>query len=229
MPAPKPVPNNQRNNNCQRNNESSSGRPQSMVDPVVYANSARHGQVEYEDRTNDSGHSAAGPEYRMPPLYGEEQTSNQNQTTTHLQTHSNKFPVKMHFLSRSKIILRDDVQNYSRTKQDTGKTCVEITRKKMSNATTERYFFVVTFFSFFFELLVCTDEAFWLCSVVTYGANEEEKMRVTEQGISFKILVKSLARRGSSYDVVCDCTSQQVCSYESWEYSHSLLFYRTMG
>ncbi|XP_043284093.1 PH domain-containing protein DDB_G0275795-like isoform X2 [Venturia canescens] len=93
VPAPKPVPNNQRNN-CQRNNESSSGRAQPIGDSIVYANSTRHGQLEYEDRTHDSGLSATGPEYRMPPLYGEEQTSNQNQSTTHLQTHSNKFPIE---------------------------------------------------------------------------------------------------------------------------------------
>ncbi|XP_063992927.1 uncharacterized protein LOC135170802 isoform X1 [Diachasmimorpha longicaudata] len=34
-----------------------------------------------------------GPQYRMPPLYGEEQT-NQNQQPTSLQTHSNKFPIE---------------------------------------------------------------------------------------------------------------------------------------
>lgn len=33
------------------------------------------------------------PEYRMPPLYGDEQGQGQTQHGTNLQTHSSKFPV----------------------------------------------------------------------------------------------------------------------------------------
>ncbi|KAK0082077.1 hypothetical protein PV325_011120 [Microctonus aethiopoides] len=36
--------------------------------------------------------NSCGPKYRMPPLYGEEQSSNQR--TPNLQTHSNKFPIE---------------------------------------------------------------------------------------------------------------------------------------
>lgn len=56
------------------------------------------GQGERIESLNTPVQQETGPQYRMPPLYGEEQSSNQNQqttttTTANLQTHSNKFPV----------------------------------------------------------------------------------------------------------------------------------------
>ena len=106
VPAPKPVPNNQRNQTSQLNNELTSSRHHQQHDQpivgttsptVIYSNTRNSGQFDNnESRTTtidrDSGQTGPGPEYRMPPLYGEEQTSNQNQPTN-LQTHSNKFPV----------------------------------------------------------------------------------------------------------------------------------------
>lgn len=49
-------------------------------------------------------YSEQTPEYRMPPLYGEEQSSNHSQQNS-LQTHSNKFPVCafLYFLSHSSM------------------------------------------------------------------------------------------------------------------------------
>lgn len=47
-----------------------------------------------ESQLRSSGQNVA-PEYRMPPLYGEEQSSSQTQQPANLQTHSSKFPVSV--------------------------------------------------------------------------------------------------------------------------------------
>ncbi|XP_070513333.1 uncharacterized protein [Cardiocondyla obscurior] len=90
VPPPKPVPNNQKSQDVQQNEH----REQSVAERLSLrttsgperANVAENGQVR----------SAAGqpfaPEYRMPPLYGEEQSSGQAQQAASLQTHSSKFP-----------------------------------------------------------------------------------------------------------------------------------------
>lgn len=91
MPPPKPVPNNQKNQDVQQDEyreQSVAERPSlRTTSGPERTNVAEDGQVR----------SAAGqpfaPEYRMPPLYGEEQSSGQAQQAASLQTHSSKFPV----------------------------------------------------------------------------------------------------------------------------------------
>lgn len=91
MPPPKPVSNNQKNQGVQQDEH--------REQPVAERPSLR--TTSGPERTNvaEDGQvrSAAGqpfaPEYRMPPLYGEEQSSGQAQQAASLQTHSSKFPV----------------------------------------------------------------------------------------------------------------------------------------
>ncbi|KAL0123568.1 hypothetical protein PUN28_005824 [Cardiocondyla obscurior] len=99
VPPPKPVPNNQKSQDVQQNEH----REQSVAERLSLrttsgperANVAENGQVR----------SAAGqpfaPEYRMPPLYGEEQSSGQAQQAASLQTHSSKFPIERELILSS--------------------------------------------------------------------------------------------------------------------------------
>jgi hypothetical protein len=94
VPPPKPVSNNQKSPDVHR--EQDEHREQPVAErPSLRTTSgpertsvAENGQV----RSVVAGQSFA-PEYRMPPLYGEEQSSGQAQQAASLQTHSSKFPV----------------------------------------------------------------------------------------------------------------------------------------
>ncbi|XP_018317029.1 uncharacterized protein [Mycetomoellerius zeteki] len=99
VPPPKPVSNNQKNQDVQQDEH----REQSVAErPSLRTTSG-------PERTNvaEDGQirSAAGqpfaPEYRMPPLYGEEQSSGQAQQAASLQTHSSKFPIERELILSS--------------------------------------------------------------------------------------------------------------------------------
>ncbi|XP_071640740.1 uncharacterized protein [Temnothorax longispinosus] len=99
VPPPKPVSNNQKNQDVQQDEH----REQPVADrPSLRTTSG-------PERTNVSEdgqvRSAAGqpfaPEYRMPPLYGEEQSSGQAQQAASLQTHSSKFPIERELILSS--------------------------------------------------------------------------------------------------------------------------------
>ncbi|XP_026674882.1 uncharacterized protein LOC108631694, partial [Ceratina calcarata] len=81
VPAPKSAPTTQNNNN--QSLQQQEPRAVGLEGNVA-------GLESKQNRVRDSGHNIA-PEYRMPPLYGEEQSSNQTQQAS-LQTHSSKFP-----------------------------------------------------------------------------------------------------------------------------------------
>lgn len=90
VPPPKPVPNNQKNQNGQE-----SSRVQTVVEQSSRPISAIERNVTLDDNQVRSSGQNPAPEYRMPPLYGEEQSSNQTQQAANLQTHSSKFPVSL--------------------------------------------------------------------------------------------------------------------------------------
>jgi len=93
VPPPKPAPNNQKSQDGQQDEsleqavaERSSLRTTSGQERS--SSIAEDGQIR-----NAAGQPFFAPEYRMPPLYGEEQSSGQAQQAAGLQTHSSKFPV----------------------------------------------------------------------------------------------------------------------------------------
>lgn len=90
VPPPKSVPNNQKNQNGQE-----SSRVQTVVEQSSRPISAIERNVTLDDNQVRSSGQNPAPEYRMPPLYGEEQSSNQTQQAANLQTHSSKFPVSL--------------------------------------------------------------------------------------------------------------------------------------
>ncbi|XP_076169197.1 uncharacterized protein LOC143147653 [Ptiloglossa arizonensis] len=89
VPPPKPVPNNQKNQNDQQ---------ESRVQTVAELSSRTTSGIERNATLDDSQLRSSGqnlaPDYRMPPLYGEEQSSSQTQQAANLQTHSSKFPIE---------------------------------------------------------------------------------------------------------------------------------------
>ncbi|XP_015438780.1 PREDICTED: uncharacterized protein LOC107193789 [Dufourea novaeangliae] len=88
-PPPKPVSNNQKNQNDQQES-----RVQTVAEQSSRTISGTERNVVLEDsQLRTSGQNLA-PEYRMPPLYGEEQSSSQVQPAANLQTHSSKFPIE---------------------------------------------------------------------------------------------------------------------------------------
>ncbi|XP_050591659.1 la-related protein Larp4B-like isoform X4 [Bombus affinis] len=89
VPPPKPVPNNQKNQNGQE-----SSRVQTVVEQSSRPISAIERNITLDDNQVRSSGQNPAPEYRMPPLYGEEQSSNQTQQAANLQTHSSKFPIE---------------------------------------------------------------------------------------------------------------------------------------
>ncbi|KMQ92667.1 mediator of rna polymerase ii transcription subunit 12-like isoform x3 protein [Lasius niger] len=94
VPPPKPVSNNQKNNQDGQQDEQ---REQTVVERSSLRTTS--GPERTSVAENGQVRSAAGqpfaPEYRMPPLYGEEQSSGQAQQAASLQTHSSKFPVRL--------------------------------------------------------------------------------------------------------------------------------------
>lgn len=88
VPPPKPVPNNQKNQDGQQEHEQ-----QAVAERSSRTTSGpERGSVAENGQVRGAGQPFA-PEYRMPPLYGEEQSSSQAQQAASLQTHSSKFPV----------------------------------------------------------------------------------------------------------------------------------------
>lgn len=94
VPPPKPVSNNQKNNQDDQQDEQ---REQTVVERSSLRTTSGPERTSVVE--NGQVRSAAGqpfaPEYRMPPLYGEEQSSGQTQQAASLQTHSSKFPVSV--------------------------------------------------------------------------------------------------------------------------------------
>ncbi|XP_032689914.1 uncharacterized protein LOC116853131 isoform X3 [Odontomachus brunneus] len=91
VPPPKPVPNNQKSQDGQQEQreQAVAERPSRTTSGPERNNVVENGQV------RGAGQPFAGiPEYRMPPLYGEEQSSSQAQQAASLQTHSSKFPIE---------------------------------------------------------------------------------------------------------------------------------------
>ncbi|GAB1863960.1 SAM domain-containing protein [Camponotus japonicus] len=93
VPPPKPVSNNQKNNQDGQQDEQ---REQTVVERSSLRTTSGPERTSVVE--NGQVRSAAGqpfaPEYRMPPLYGEEQSSGQTQQAASLQTHSSKFPIE---------------------------------------------------------------------------------------------------------------------------------------
>ncbi|XP_043265036.1 uncharacterized protein LOC122404837 [Colletes gigas] len=89
VPPPKPVPNNQKNQNDQQ---------ESRVQTVAELSSRTTSGIDRNATLDDSQLRSSGqnlaPDYRMPPLYGDEQSSSQTQQAANLQTHSSKFPIE---------------------------------------------------------------------------------------------------------------------------------------
>ncbi|XP_012284524.1 uncharacterized protein LOC105701941 [Orussus abietinus] len=86
VPPPKPVQNNQRNQDSQSPRQD---QDQAAVNRTFH----RTPKNLPEESSRDSGQTVL-PEYRMPPLYGEEQSSSQTQQPPTLRTHSSKFPIE---------------------------------------------------------------------------------------------------------------------------------------
>ncbi|XP_015587077.1 uncharacterized protein LOC107263917 isoform X3 [Cephus cinctus] len=84
VPPPKPVQNNQKSQNYQ----SLSNDQQPLAQTSTLSAARSSGQ---ESLVHNTGQS---PEYRMPPLYGEDQNPSQIQQSANLQTHSSKFPIE---------------------------------------------------------------------------------------------------------------------------------------
>jgi hypothetical protein len=94
VPPPKPAPNNQK---------SQDGQQDESLEQAVAERSSLRTSTSGQERSssiaedgqirNAAGQPFFAPEYRMPPLYGEEQSSGQAQQAAGLQTHSSKFPV----------------------------------------------------------------------------------------------------------------------------------------
>ncbi|CAK9816722.1 hypothetical protein ANTQUA_LOCUS9076 [Anthophora quadrimaculata] len=91
VPPPKPVPNNQKNQNGQQESRVQTVAEQSSRTTSGIERNASNALDDCQIRS--SGHNLA-PEYRMPPLYGDEQSSSQTQQAANLQTHSSKFPIE---------------------------------------------------------------------------------------------------------------------------------------
>lgn len=91
VPPPKPVPNNQKIQNGQQDSRIQTVAEQSSR--TIVSGVERNTTLD-ESQLRSSGQNVA-PEYRMPPLYGEEQSSSQTQQPANLQTHSSKFPVSV--------------------------------------------------------------------------------------------------------------------------------------
>lgn len=90
MPPPKPVPNNQKSQDIQQDEH----REQPVAErPSLRTTSGPERTNVVENGQVRSAGQPFAPEYRMPPLYGEEQSSGQTQQAASLQTHSSKFPV----------------------------------------------------------------------------------------------------------------------------------------
>ncbi|XP_076397525.1 uncharacterized protein LOC100877788 isoform X5 [Megachile rotundata] len=89
VPPPKPVPNNQKTQNGQQEN-----RVQTVAEQSSRTTSGIERNATLDDNQLRSSGQNVAPEYRMPPLYGEEQSSNQTQQAANLQTHSSKFPIE---------------------------------------------------------------------------------------------------------------------------------------
>ncbi|XP_020279350.1 uncharacterized protein LOC109852533 isoform X2 [Pseudomyrmex gracilis] len=90
VPPPKPVPNNQKSQEGQQDEQ----REQTVAErSLLRATSGPERSTVAENGQVRSGQPFA-PEYRMPPLYGEEQSSGQAQQAASLQTHSSKFPIE---------------------------------------------------------------------------------------------------------------------------------------
>ena len=85
MPPPKPVSKNQKNQNFEE-------PQQRIVEACPDPTSGQVQNLEEDTLGHNSGQTLA-PEYRMPPLYGDDQSPNQAQQAANLQTHSSKFPV----------------------------------------------------------------------------------------------------------------------------------------
>ncbi|KAG7198061.1 hypothetical protein KM043_018229 [Ampulex compressa] len=90
VPPPKPVPNNQKSQD-----DHLEERRQMVAEQQFCRSTSGSERVNTpeEDQHLCSGQTFA-PEYRMPPLYGEEQSSSQTQQAANLQTHSSKFPIE---------------------------------------------------------------------------------------------------------------------------------------
>ncbi|XP_076279161.1 uncharacterized protein LOC143208573 isoform X2 [Lasioglossum baleicum] len=89
VPPPKPVPNNQKSQNDQQEN-----RVQTVAEQQTSLRAAIERNAALDDGQLRSSGQNIAPEYRMPPLYGEEQSSSQTQQPANLQTHSSKFPIE---------------------------------------------------------------------------------------------------------------------------------------
>ncbi|XP_046432649.1 uncharacterized protein LOC124185689 isoform X1 [Neodiprion fabricii] len=92
VPPPKPVPNNQKphaHHQHQANN-------QTEVNQTLQSDQGS--QIQYQNGSQEVQGQITGqppaPEYRMPPLYGDEQGQGQTHHGTNLQTHSSKFPIE---------------------------------------------------------------------------------------------------------------------------------------
>ncbi|XP_012218536.1 mediator of RNA polymerase II transcription subunit 12-like isoform X2 [Linepithema humile] len=87
VPPPKPVPNNQKSQDGQQDEQTVAERSSLRTT----SGSERTGITEDGQVRSAAGQPFA-PEYRMPPLYGDEQS--QAQQAASLQTHSSKFPIE---------------------------------------------------------------------------------------------------------------------------------------
>lgn len=96
VPPPKPVSNNQKNQDEQQREQTVAEQPSRTTSGTERGSAVENGQI------RGAGQPFA-PEYRMPPLYGEEQSSSQAQQAASLQTHSSKFPVNA--ITREIVIL----------------------------------------------------------------------------------------------------------------------------
>lgn len=82
--------NNQKNQDVQRDEH----REQPVAErPSLRTTSGPERTVAENGQVRSAAGQPFAPEYRMPPLYGDEQSSGQAQQAASLQTHSSKFPV----------------------------------------------------------------------------------------------------------------------------------------
>ncbi|KAI4475652.1 hypothetical protein M0804_014170, partial [Polistes exclamans] len=106
IPPPKPVPNNQKKQNGQQFWDDRQQPVATSVHPQVPTSGTEsRDSINVKTEIRNSGQIPFAPEYRMPPLYGEEQSSSQAQQAANLQTHSSKFPSSRKATVRSPTIV----------------------------------------------------------------------------------------------------------------------------
>ncbi|XP_011176409.1 uncharacterized protein LOC105208288 isoform X2 [Solenopsis invicta] len=101
VPPPKPVSNNQKSQDVHREQDEHREQPVAERPSLRTTSGPERTNVAENGQVRSVAGQSFAPEYRMPPLYGEEQSSGQAQQAASLQTHSSKFPIERELILSS--------------------------------------------------------------------------------------------------------------------------------